>query len=519
MSDPILDAFHAAAESPGDDSTGKPNYLDAILGVIDAHAPTLLVGESAARFRALPDNEDRQQAIATGLREIRTLFGDFTSVEFLTGNLNRQIEVEYAKHLFINAVDAAATHEEMVAAISAHVTILNQHRQELIDEWAQMIGNPAAVARSAELQIDPYTLTLNAIVGRLDDSNYIADLASRLLADRDARENDRFDDISAIIASMKAAADAFDTELLTAFNTADTWSTILAAIRENASSLLDPVNAAKMAELPDNGDREEAIGRDLKKIQELLGPFATVAELKEAVSNQIETEHAKHLFVSTIDSAGNLQEMMVALWTYTGLLDQHRQFQIAGWGEHSSEPAVAAYIAELQNDPYTLLLRETASRMNDEEFLTDLAGKLLAARDGTPGGQFLRLAEVISALEDAIDILNDLPTAPSVQNLATNEDSDLVDVPVGASDPDGDTLTYDFKAGASPQKGTVTFTDGAFAYSPHENAFGKDTFTIIVSDGEGGVIEQVVNITINEVNDAPVAGKAGTRLRGMRIRS
>jgi hypothetical protein len=509
MSDPILDAFHAAADTPGEDSTGKPNYIDAILAVIDTHAPTLLVGENATHFRALPDGEDRQQAIAKGLHEIKLLFGDFTSIEYLTGHLNRQIAVEYAKHLFINAVDAATAEEEMIAAISTYVGILNQHRQELIDEWSQMIGNPAAVARSAELQIDPYTLTLNAIVGRLDDSNYIADLASRLRADRDARENDRFNDISAIIASMKAAADAFDAELLTAFNTADTWSTILAAIHGNASSLLDPVNAAKMAELPDNGDREEAIGRDLKKIQELLGPFLTVAELKGAVSNQIETEHAKHLFVSTIDSAGNLQEMMVALWTYSGLLDQHRQLLIASWGEHSSKPAVAAYIAELQNDPYTLLLRETASRMNDEEFLTNLAGKLLAARDGMPGGQFLRFAEVISALEDAIDILNDPPVAAPVQDLMTNEDIALVDVPIGASDPDGDTLTYALKDGAFPQKGTVTFTGGAFGYRPHENAYGTDTFTIIVSDGNGGMIEQVVDITINEVNDAPVAGKAG----------
>jgi hypothetical protein len=170
MPDPVLEAFHAAADAPGEDPTGKPNYISAILAVIDAYDSTLLLGESATHFRSLPDKEARQQAIAAGLREIRTFFGNFGSADVLRHHLKRQIEVEHAKHLFNIAVDTAATHEEMIAAISTYVGTLNQHRQDLIEEWFLSISSPAAMARAAELQADPYTLTLRAIVERPGDS-------------------------------------------------------------------------------------------------------------------------------------------------------------------------------------------------------------------------------------------------------------------------------------------------------------------------------------------------------------
>src|SRR3712207_1994267 len=122
--------------------------------------------------------------------------------------------------------------------------------------------------------------------------------------------------------------------------------------------------------------------------------------------------------------------MTAAIWAYAGILDQHRQILIARWSEHSGEAAVDAYIAELQNDPYTLLLRTIADRISDEEFLTVLASKLITTRDGMPEGRFLELAEVVTALEGAFDILNDPPVAASAQNIAMNEDTDLIAIAI-----------------------------------------------------------------------------------------
>lgn len=47
--------------------------------------------------------------------------------------------------------------------------------------------------------------------------------------------------------------------------------------------------------------------------------------------------------------------------------------------------------------------------------------------------------------------------------------------------------------------------DGSFVYTPNADANGSDTFTVVVSDGNGGTAEQVVNVNIAPVNYAPVA--------------
>jgi len=51
----------------------------------------------------------------------------------------------------------------------------------------------------------------------------------------------------------------------------------------------------------------------------------------------------------------------------------------------------------------------------------------------------------------------------------------------------------------------VSFSGGSFIYTPNLNANGSDSFTILVSDGNGGSIEQTVSVTITPANDAPAA--------------
>lgn len=103
---------------------------------------------------------------------------------------------------------------------------------------------------------------------------------------------------------------------------------------------------------------------------------------------------------------------------------------------------------------------------------------------------------------------NSNPTAPSLLAVTTDEDTAVSEL-IGASDTDGDTLTYTF-GGTTPTLGTVSFNDLAgnasdgFTYTPNAEVNGTDTFTILISDGNGGTFEQTVNVIINPVNDAPV---------------
>ena len=94
---------------------------------------------------------------------------------------------------------------------------------------------------------------------------------------------------------------------------------------------------------------------------------------------------------------------------------------------------------------------------------------------------------------------NDNPVVASATNsVTTNEDTASSSVAIGASDVDGDTLSF---SAAGATKGTVSFAGGGFIYTPNANANGSDAFTITVADGHGGTTTQAVSVTINPVTD------------------
>jgi len=105
------------------------------------------------------------------------------------------------------------------------------------------------------------------------------------------------------------------------------------------------------------------------------------------------------------------------------------------------------------------------------------------------------------------------------ENLATPiavDDSYLVDedqvLSVDASagvlsndtDADGDTLTTTLVS--SPANGTLTLnSNGSFTYTPNPDFSGIDTFTYTAGDGATNSFPATVSITVNGINDAPVA--------------
>ncbi len=96
---------------------------------------------------------------------------------------------------------------------------------------------------------------------------------------------------------------------------------------------------------------------------------------------------------------------------------------------------------------------------------------------------------------------NRAPTA-TPKSIATNEDTAKPVVLTG-TDPDGDPLT--FAIATNPAHGAVSGTPPNVTYTPAANYNGADSFTYTSNDGAVTSVPATVSITVNAVNDAPVA--------------
>jgi VCBS repeat-containing protein len=108
---------------------------------------------------------------------------------------------------------------------------------------------------------------------------------------------------------------------------------------------------------------------------------------------------------------------------------------------------------------------------------------------------------------NAVEAPNGPPDAIG-DSYTTDEDMTLTVAAPGVlandTDPDGDSLTVILVS--EPANGTVTLNaEGSFEYEPNPNFNGSDSFTYQASDGAVSSVAVVVSITVNPVNDAPVA--------------
>jgi len=107
-------------------------------------------------------------------------------------------------------------------------------------------------------------------------------------------------------------------------------------------------------------------------------------------------------------------------------------------------------------------------------------------------------------VEVTVDPVNDLPVAND-QSLTVQEDTPQP-ITVTATDPDGDVLTFSILSG--PSNGTITGFDpstGALTYTPDADYHGPDSFTFEACDPSGLCDTAVVTITVDPVDDPPVA--------------
>ncbi len=154
-----------------------------------------------------------------------------------------------------------------------------------------------------------------------------------------------------------------------------------------------------------------------------------------------------------------------------------------------------------------------------ESFTQPANGQVVQNPDGTftftPNADFngndsftYTVTDGTSSVTETVSIIvnevNDAPiTAPD--NVVLDEDTSATfDVLANDSDLDGDVLSVD--SFTQPANGSVVQNpDGTFTYTPAADYNGNDTFTYTVSDGSS-LVTETVNIVVNPINDAPIAG-------------
>jgi len=112
---------------------------------------------------------------------------------------------------------------------------------------------------------------------------------------------------------------------------------------------------------------------------------------------------------------------------------------------------------------------------------------IVEVTDGNGGSDTASVSVTVNAVNDA----------PSVTDasLATDEDKQG-SVTLSASDPDGDSLS--FSVTSAPSNGSASVgNSGTATYMPDGGFTGSDSFTVKVSDGNGGRAIASVDVTVN----------------------
>ncbi|MBI4319194.1 MAG: tandem-95 repeat protein [Chloroflexi bacterium] len=110
--------------------------------------------------------------------------------------------------------------------------------------------------------------------------------------------------------------------------------------------------------------------------------------------------------------------------------------------------------------------------------------------------------------------VNNLPTISDIPNQVTDEDTATAAIPFTVGDIETELLSLTLTGSSSnpvlvPNSGIVFGGSGAnrtVTITPAANGFGTTTITIAVTDGDAATTSDSFVLTVNSVNDAPVAG-------------
>jgi hypothetical protein len=107
----------------------------------------------------------------------------------------------------------------------------------------------------------------------------------------------------------------------------------------------------------------------------------------------------------------------------------------------------------------------------------------------------------VATVSIVVTSVNDVPVLGDINDVTSDEGSPVAFTASG-SDADEGTLAYSL-SGDVPAGATINPSTGEFSWTPTETQNGTHTFSVVVSDGQGGQTSQSVTFTINEVNSTP----------------
>ncbi|WP_158279859.1 Ig-like domain-containing protein [Coraliomargarita sinensis] len=108
----------------------------------------------------------------------------------------------------------------------------------------------------------------------------------------------------------------------------------------------------------------------------------------------------------------------------------------------------------------------------------------------------------IATISITINAVNDAPVANS-DSAVTNEDTSVAITLTGSDVDVAETLTYVVVSG--PSSGSLSGTAPDLTYTPNGDYNGSDSFTFVTNDGTADSNTATISITVNAVNDAPMA--------------
>lgn len=133
---------------------------------------------------------------------------------------------------------------------------------------------------------------------------------------------------------------------------------------------------------------------------------------------------------------------------------------------------------------------------------TETAAKYVRFRglSDANGGSYMSVAELYLLQGAPATGTNQAPVATAKSVTATEDTA--VAITLSGTDADGNSLTY---SATNPGQGSLSGTAPNLIYTPKANFNGSDSFTFRVNDGTVFSASATVSITVNAVNDAPVA--------------
>ncbi|MDH5296847.1 MAG: tandem-95 repeat protein, partial [Nitrospirota bacterium] len=169
----------------------------------------------------------------------------------------------------------------------------------------------------------------------------------------------------------------------------------------------------------------------------------------------------------------------------------------------------AATISAGANDSTTLTVSGSLADINATLASLSYQGSLnynggdtltMTSTDGNSATDVDTVAIMVTNVND--------PTTIGGQTGYTGVEGDVGSGTLTATDPDGLTDGSLFSVTTPATQGTAAIdpATGAWTFTPTDpNWFGTDSFTVTVTDDQGGTTTQVISVTLANVNDGPVA--------------